>query len=274
MTDVIDEVIAVVLAAGKGTRMRSARPKVLFPVLGRAIVQRVVDAAQVAGCTDVVAVVGFGEEQVRAALNGVAFARQEGLQGTGQAVAAARDAAEYAGRTVLVLPGDVPLIRGDSLRRLLARHRDSGATITVLSMEPADPTGYGRLVRDRDGQVARIVEHRDADGPELVIREVNTSIYAMSGDFLFGDDAAVDALTTDNQQNEYLLTDVVQIARSRGLAVEGHLLDDPEEVAGINDREQLAALEGTLRERITQRWMLAGVSMDDPASVRIEEAVE
>ena len=274
MTETLDVTVALVLAAGKGTRMRSDRPKVLFPVLGRPIVTRVVDAAREAGCADVVAVVGFGEEQVRDALSGVAFARQEGLQGTGQAVAAARDAAVYAGRTVLVLPGDVPLMRGDSLRRLLARHRESGATITVLSMEPDDATGYGRIVRGQDGQVERIVEQRDATAAELAITEVNTAVYAMSGDFLFGPDAAVDALTTDNQQNEYLLTDVVAIARGRGLRVDGHLLADPGEVAGINDRAQLAELERDLRRRIAERWMRSGVSMDDPDSVRIEEAVE
>lgn len=266
--------VAVVLAAGKGTRMRSAQPKVLFPVLGRPIVQRVVDAARQAGCNDVVAVVGYGEDRVRAALSGVAFARQEGLQGTGQAVAAARESASYAGRVVLVLPGDVPLLRGESLRRLLQRHRDSGAAITVLSMAPDDATGYGRVVRGADGQVERIVEHRDASADELAIGEVNTSVYAMSGDFLFGDDAAVDALTTDNDQNEYLLTDVVAVARARGLRVEGHLLDDPHEVSGINDRAQLADLERGLRQRIVTRWLKAGVSMDDPDSVRIEEAVE
>jgi bifunctional UDP-N-acetylglucosamine pyrophosphorylase/glucosamine-1-phosphate N-acetyltransferase len=266
--------IAVILAAGKGTRMRSADPKVLFPVLGRPLVQRVVDAARDAGCTDIVAVVGYGEDRVRAALPGVTCARQEGLQGTGQAVAAARHAADFGGRTVLVLPGDVPLLRGQTLRRLLSRHRESGAAITVLSMAPPDPTGYGRLVRGPDGQVERIVEQRDASAEEQRIGEVNTAVYAMSGDLLFGDDAAVDALTTDNEQKEYLLTDVVGIARSRGLRVDGHLLDDPEEVAGINDRAQLAALESALRARIATRWMQAGVSMDDPASVRIEEAVE
>mgnify|MGYP002632621035 CR=1 FL=1 len=266
--------VAVVLAAGKGTRMRSSAPKVLFPVLGRPIVQRVVDAAREAGCDDVVVVVGFGEDQVRATLGGVAFARQEGLQGTGQAVASARASAAFSGRTVLVLPGDVPLMRGDSLRRMLARHAESGAAITVLSMAPDDATGYGRLVRGADGQVERIVEHRDANAAELAIGEVNTAVYAMDGDFLFGAAAAVDALTTDNVQNEYLLTDVVAIARARGLRVEAHLLEDPDEVAGINDRAQLAALERSLRVRIADRWMRAGVSMDDPSSVRIEEAVE
>jgi bifunctional UDP-N-acetylglucosamine pyrophosphorylase / glucosamine-1-phosphate N-acetyltransferase len=274
MTDSLPAPVAIVLAAGKGTRMRSERPKVLFPVLGRPIVQRVVDAARSAGCQDVVAVVGYGETQVRAALSGVAFARQEGLQGTGQAVAAARDAADFAGRTVLVLPGDVPLIQGETLRRLLVRHQEADATITVLSMRPADATGYGRLVRDADGQVERIVEHRDTSPTERAIGEVNTAIYAMSGDFLFGEHAAVDALTTDNQQNEYLLTDVVAIARTRGLRVDGQVLDDPREVAGINDRAQLAALEQGLRRDIAQRWMRSGVSMDDPDSVRIEEGVE
>lgn len=265
---------ALILAAGKGTRMRSARPKVLFPVLGRALVARVADAARGAGCEDAVVVVGYGEEQVRAALTDVAFARQEGLQGTGQAVQAARDALDWAGRTVLILPGDVPLMEAETLRSLLDRHQASGAAVTILTMRPDSAFGYGRIVRADGGEVLRIVEQRDASEAERAIGEVNTAIYAMDADFLFGPDAAVDALSADNHQAEYLLTDVVAIARARGRAVDALLLDDPLEVTGINDRAQLAALEAGLRARIAQRWMEAGVSMDDPSSVRIEEAVE
>ena len=266
----------MILAAGKGTRMKSDRPKVLFEVLGRSLVRRVVDAAREAGCTDVVVVVGHQAERVQESLadvDGVVFATQRGMQGTGQAVAHARPAASWVGRTVVVLPGDVPRISAGTIGELLAAH--SGA-ITVVSMEPADATGYGRVLRDPDGRVLRIVEHRDANAAERAIGEVNTSVYAFDGTFLFGaseGDGAIDRLTTDNEQNEYLLTDVVQFANDDGLAVHGWILPDADEVAGINDRAQLADVEAELRARVNRGWMERGVTMDDPASVRIEESV-
>jgi bifunctional UDP-N-acetylglucosamine pyrophosphorylase / glucosamine-1-phosphate N-acetyltransferase len=269
--------VALILAAGKGTRMKSDLPKVLFPVLGRPIVRRVVDAVREAGCSEVVVVVGHQAERVREALKdvpGLAFAEQRGMQGTGQAVAHAREAADWSDRTVVVLPGDVPLIRADTISELLERH--SGA-LTVATMFPDDPTGYGRIVRHVGGGVIRIVEHRDASPEQLAIGEVNTGIYAFAGDFLFGGDAdggAIAELNTDNEQGEYLLTDVVGIAVGRSDVVGASVIGDAGEVAGINDRLQLAELEAGLRFGVAQHWMRAGVSMDDPGSVRIEEAVE
>ena len=265
--------VAVVLAAGKGTRMHSEQPKVLFPLLGRPIVERVVDAAREAGCEDVVVVVGYQAEDVRAALGDVHFALQEGMQGTGQAVQAAAAALDYSGRRVLVLPGDVPLMSGRTLRGLLDDH---GGAVTIGSMLPDDPTGYGRIVRGEDGAVQRIVEHRDASEEERAIGEVNTSIYVFDGDFLFGagaGDGAVFELTADNAQGEYLLTDIVATAVDRGLVVSASVIADAAEVAGVNDRAQLAGLEATQRKRVNRRWMEAGVSMDDPVSTRIEELV-
>ncbi|MEE2828620.1 MAG: NTP transferase domain-containing protein [Myxococcota bacterium] len=265
--------VAVVLAAGKGTRMKSARPKVLFEVLGRPIVQRVVDAAREAGCTDVVVVVGYEAEQVKAALDGVHFVRQPGMQGTGQAVQAAAGALDFRGRRVLVLPGDVPMMTAPTLRALLESHLGA---ITIGSMQPEDPGGYGRILRAEDGSVLRIVEHRDASEAERAVGEVNTSIYVFDGDFLFGGgekDGAVFELETDNEQGEYLLTDVVGIATGRGLAVGASVISDAAEVLGVNDRAQLADLEATIRERINRDWMESGVSMDDPATTRIEESV-
>jgi bifunctional UDP-N-acetylglucosamine pyrophosphorylase/glucosamine-1-phosphate N-acetyltransferase len=278
---------AIVLAAGKGTRMRSERPKVLFPVLGRAIVRRVVDAAQQAGCEPVVVVVGHGAESVRqelAGVAGIAFAVQEGMQGTGQAVSAARGAADWRGRTVLVLPGDVPLMSAGTLRGLLEAHGGGGAGVaparvaTVATFEPPDPFGYGRVIRagDDSGRVLRIVEQKDASAVEQGVGEVNSSLYAFDGSFLFGEDGrsgALSTLTTQNRQQEYLLTDVVGIADAQGRLVGAWQLPDPAEVAGINDRAQLADLERELRERLNLAWMRAGVSMDEPESTRIEESV-
>jgi len=253
--------------------MNSKRPKVLFEVLGRPIVQRVVDAARAAGCSEVVVVVGYEAEQVKGVLGGVRFALQPGVQGTGQAVQAASSQLDAEGRAVLVLPGDVPMMTAGTLRSLIEGH--SGA-ITIASMEPPSSTGYGRIVRGGDGEVLRIVEERDASESERTIREVNSAIYVFDGNFLFGSDGSLGAvfeLDTDNQQNEYLLTDVVGIAVARGLSVGASLLPDPQEVAGVNDRAQLADLESAMRQRINQQWLESGVSMDDPATTRIEEGV-
>lgn len=264
--------IAVVLAAGKGTRMKSSTTKVLFPVLGVPIVGRVVAAAVEAGCSDVVVVIGHEAEAVQTALGPeLAYAVQAGMPGTGGAVAAARDAADYSGRTVLVLPGDVPLMQAETLSALIADHEAQDAAVTVATMFVEDPTGYGRIVRG-DAGVERIVEHRDATEAERRIDEVNTSIYAFDGDFLFGAGAAVDRLSPENDQKEYLLTDVVGFAVGDTLKVGGFVIEDALETAGINDRRQLAELEATLRARINADWMRAGVSMDDPATTRIEEA--
>lgn len=266
--------VAIVLAAGKGTRMKSVRPKVLFEVLGRPIVQRVVDAARSAGCTDVVVVVGYEAELVQASLEGVHFALQPGVQGTGQAVQCASQAVDFRGRPVVVLPGDVPMMTPELLTGLLEEHQGA---ITIGSMLPADATGYGRVVRGEDGDVLRIVEHKDASAEELAVGEVNSSIYVFDGEFLFGDgetSGAVFELTTENRQNEYLLTDVVAIAVQRGLKVGASVIADLAQVAGVNDRAQLADLESTIRTRINRSWLESGVSMDDSQTTRIEEGVQ
>ncbi len=266
--------VAVVLAAGKGTRMKSALPKVLFPLLGVPIVQRVVDAAQAAGCADVVAVVGHEARLVEAALAdaGVRFAEQVTRRGTGDAVAAAEPALEDWDRPVLILPGDVPRMTADTLQSLIDAHRASGAAVTVGTMEPPDPFGYGRIVRDEAG-VAAIVEHRDCTDAQRSLGECNTGLYVADGAFLFGANGALGRLTTDNDQGELYLTDIVGIARGDGLSVAGVLIDDPAEVEGVNDRVQLAAMESIARRQATDRWMREGVSMEDPAHVRIEDGV-
>lgn len=273
--------VAIILAAGQGTRMKSrATSKVLFPVLGRSIVRRVVDAAREAGCSEVVVVVGHGADAVRANLEdvpGLVFAVQERRRGTGDAVAAARGALGFAGRTLLVLPADVPLMTPETLDAALKAHAASAGAITVISMRPPDPSGYGRLVRQADGHLARIVEHRDASEDERRIDEVNTGIYAMDGTFVFGPDGragAVARLSTDNDQGEYYLTDLVGLAAGDGAGAGSFVVEDAWEVAGLNDRAQLAELEAELRRRINLRWMQAGVTLEDPATTRIEDTVE
>ena len=179
----------------------------------------------------------------------------------------ASEALDYKGRSVVVLPGDVPMMTPRMIRGLIDQH--DGA-ITIGSMIPDEPFGYGRIVRGDDGSVLRIVEQKDASEAEQSIPEVNTAIYVFDGDFLFGSSegerGAVFELDTDNKQKEYLLTDVVGIATQRGLRVGAAVIPDPAEVAGVNDRAQLADLERETRVRIARDWLRAGVSMDDPAT--------
>jgi bifunctional UDP-N-acetylglucosamine pyrophosphorylase / glucosamine-1-phosphate N-acetyltransferase len=265
------DLVAVVLAAGKGTRMKSSVAKVLHPLLGRPLLAYPLDACRAAAVPRIVAVVGHQAEEVEKRLSApdLSFALQAEQRGTGDAVLAARGAlADFSG-TVLILSGDVPLIRGETLVSLLEAHRSSGALVTVLSMTPAEPAGYGRLLRDRQGTLRRIVEERDADPGTRAIREVNTGTYAVRAPWIWG---ALENLTAGNEQGEFYLTDVVEAAAREGGA-QSLLLQEPEEVMGINSRVHLADAAAALRRRINGRWMEAGVSLEDPSTTWIEPGV-
>ncbi|ADU50221.1 glucosamine-1-phosphate N-acetyltransferase; UDP-N-acetylglucosamine pyrophosphorylase [Thermaerobacter marianensis DSM 12885] len=262
---------AVILAAGLGKRMRSGRAKVLHEVAGRPMVEHVVRAAEAAGVDRIVVVVGHQASRIRDLLgNRVVYAEQAQPLGTGHAVLQAEGAVADAA-DVLVLYGDTPLLEGELLRELIAAHRRSGAAATLLTVELDDPTGYGRIVRDETGQVARIVEEADATPAERAIREVNTGIACYRREPLF---AALRQLTPANAQGEYYLVDVVARLRERGLPVATVTAPDPQQVEGVNDREALARAEALLRQRIRRRWMAAGVTLIDPASTWIDDDVE
>jgi bifunctional UDP-N-acetylglucosamine pyrophosphorylase/glucosamine-1-phosphate N-acetyltransferase len=254
---------AVVLAAGKGTRFRSERAKVLHPVAGRSMLRWVLEALRPLDLARVVVVVGHQADAVRAEaeaahLDNLATVEQAEQRGTGHAVRTVVDAGALDGaETVLVLPGDVPLLDADVLAALLAAHDGNAATLLTARLD--DPTGYGRVVRDDRSRVARIVEHRDADDAERAIAEVNTSIYAFACDPLV---AELRQLRTDNDQGEEYLTDVVAPLVGAGV---GALAASAELVAGVNDRAQLAAAAVHLRGRILGRLMRDGVSVVDPA---------
>ena len=261
----------VILAAGKGTRMRSETPKVLHPILGRPMVVHVLDALIAAGADPVVLVIGHGAPRVRAATGSrdgrVRFVEQTEQLGTGHAAAQARRGLQGFSGDILLLPGDVPLVRPDTLRNLLDYHRRTRAPVTVLTMRLENPAHYGRIVRDREGALDRIVEARDAGADVLAIQEINSGIYAVDADFLF---SALQRLTPDNAQAEYYLTDIVAVARAQQLTPRAWLHDDPEELAGVNDRAELAQADARLRARINRRWMKQGVTLVDPASTRVE----
>lgn len=264
----------VVLAAGEGTRMKSATPKVLHSIGGRSLVGHAVAAAASLEPQALVVVVGHARdllvEHLSAVAPGARVAVQDVQHGTGHAVGCALDQVEIGDGTVVVTYGDVPLLSAGTLAELVDTHESSGATVTVLTAHCDDPTGYGRIVRDESGQVGSIVEHRDADQTQRAITEINSGIYAFDGAALRRHLAG---LGTDNDQGELYLTDVVRLARSSGETVSTLLTDDTWQTEGVNDRVQLAALGSELNRRVLTGWMRAGVSVLDPASTWVDVSV-
>ncbi len=257
---------AVVLAAGAGTRMKSKKPKVAHEVLGKPLVNWVVDAANQAGVDQCVVVVGHGRELVEPLLQDVIIAVQEQRLGTADAVAAAKEALAGFEGSVLVLSGDCPLITPQTIERLAQLREENDAAVALLTMALDDPFGYGRIIRAEDGTVLRIVEQKDATPEEAAVTECNAGFYCFDGAFLFEALAAVDS---SNAQNEFYLTDVVAISREAGRAVVALQAEDPTECLGINSRAQLADATKIMQKRINRRHMDAGVTMLDPESVWI-----
>ena len=262
----------MILAAGEGTRMRSALPKMLHPLCGRPVIAWPVAAATEVAAEKVV-VVDNPKERLREHLpETVAVAVQEQPRGTGDAVAAAAAHIDD-DATVVVINGDVPLITADAIRRLADTHEQAGAAATMATMELDEPGAYGRVIRDRDGSVLRVVEAKaagDATPEELEIREVNTGVYAFDGDALI---AALQTLNTDNAQGELYLPDVLPAIREAGRTVAAHPIGDPDLTHGIDNRVDLAYAQQVAQRRILERHMLDGVTIVDPASTRIDVAV-
>lgn len=266
------QLAAVILAAGQGTRMKSALPKVLHPVAGEAMVNFPIRLCRELHCQETVLVVGHGAEQVRRTLAGqpLRFAVQSEQLGTGHALLCAADELRDFSGTLLLLCGDVPLLRRQTLERLLTYHAEQKAAVTVLTAEMANPHGYGRIVRDGEA-VLRIVEEKDASIKEKAIHEINTGIYAFAAPQVF---EALRSIGRDNAQGEYYLTDVLEIARAQGLAVRALAVSDADEPMGINDRVQLAEANAIMRRRINETHMRAGVTLIDPATTYIDTSVE
>jgi bifunctional UDP-N-acetylglucosamine pyrophosphorylase/glucosamine-1-phosphate N-acetyltransferase len=265
---------AVVLAAGRGTRMRSELPKALHPLLGMPMLEHPLLRVLELSAAPVIVVVGYQGAQVEAAFaplaDRVTFVTQAEQLGTGHAALQARAALEAFDGDVLILPGDCPLIRASTLKAFVAEHRASGATLTLLTTRLADPAHYGRVVRDVDGGLARIVEARDADDHVRAIQEINSGIYLVDARFLF---SALARVGNRNAQGEYYLTDIVGLGREEGVRLCACLHPDFDELAGVNDRLELAQAEARLRGEINRRHMAAGVTLEDPVSIRIEPGV-
>jgi bifunctional UDP-N-acetylglucosamine pyrophosphorylase/glucosamine-1-phosphate N-acetyltransferase len=272
---------AVILAAGEGSRMKSARPKPVHVLCGRPMVLHVVDALAELQVDRVVVVVGHGAEHVTKALLErapskltVDFVEQRVQRGTGDAVSVALTAFpddDVDDGDLVVLPGDTPLLRPPTLAALVHAHRAADAAAAVLTARVDDPSGYGRVVRDRSGRVARIVEQADALPEELAIDEVNTSIYCFRRSLLA---PSLRRLSPENAQGEYYLTDVVGVLHDAGYPVVSQVVADAIEAAGVNDRAQLAVAEAELRDRTNERWMRRGVTMLDPERTYIDASVE
>ncbi len=269
-----DAPTVLIMAAGEGTRMRSSTPKMLHPVCGRPMIAWPVAAAREAGAGRVGVIVSPNRDLSGAMPEGTETIVQPESDGTGGALRAAIGVVRDSG-TVVVLPGDHPLVSTGVMERLLAAHQKAGAAATVLTAIMDEPGSYGRIVRDADGDVARIAEAKagagDASDEELAIREVNSSIYAFDGAALAG---ALERLTNDNAQGEYYLGDVLPRIREGGGRVVAHVEDDPHVSLGVNDRADLAVVEAEARRLIARDHMLAGVTIVDPDSTWIDAGVE
>jgi bifunctional UDP-N-acetylglucosamine pyrophosphorylase/glucosamine-1-phosphate N-acetyltransferase len=262
----------VILAAGKGTRMKSARPKVLHRVAGRSMIDYVIQGAQSLSPSTVTVVIGHMKELMRQGLQGypnLLCATQEPQLGTGHALLQTAGVLEGQSGVVLLLSGDVPLLRSHTLAGLLRRHEESGAAASMLTALVEHPYGYGRVVRAKD-KVSRIVEERDASPAQRKIREINSGVYAFSLPPLFD---ALRGLARGNAQGEYYLTDLVATYRKRKLGVEAVLLEDPNEIRGINSRSELAEASRIVRQKKNEELMAAGVTIEDPATTYIDDDV-
>lgn len=265
------DLAVVILAAGQGTRMRSSLPKVLHRIGGRPLVGHVLDTARDLAPSHVVVVVRHERDQVAEAVLGVSpeiiVVDQDEIPGTGRAVEVALDALPAFAGDVLILSGDVPLLDADTLTALVREHRAARAAATLLTAIVDDPTGYGRVIRDADGGVARIVEQKDATAEEAAVREINAGVY------VFRAEPLRDRLTrigTGNAQGEKYLPDVIGLLRADLLPVAASVTSDVEIVLGVNDRVQLSEAARILNARTVRRWQLAGVTVQDPATTWID----
>jgi len=264
---------AIILAAGKGTRMKSSRAKVTFPIAGKPMVQRVVNTALAVDCNKIAIVIGYLKESVIGCLeedDRLVFVEQTEQLGTGHAVMCTEDALKDDAGDVLILCGDVPLLSKETLDRLVNHHRESSAACTVLTAFLDDPGRYGRILRDEQGMVSGIVEFKDATDAQRAIKEWNTGIYCFRTSDMF---QALGKISNQNQQGEYYLTDTLAILRSEGKTVASIPLERHIEVSGVNSQQQLAELEDAFIASIREHWLNQGVVMHNPASIYIDDDV-
>ena len=263
---------AVILAAGKGTRMRSAMPKVLHPICGQPMLYYPLQASRLAGFKDLKVVIGHKAQQVSDTFAGeeITWVEQTDQLGTGHALLCAADSLRGYSGPLLLLCGDVPLLQAETLKQLQNYHSQQQAAVTVLTAQMPNPSGYGRIIRDGE-QILKIVEEKDADDEQRQVTEINTGTYIFDTAFVL---TALKGLKKNNAQQEYYLTDVVAAAVAAGKKTRALCVTDPTEVMGINDRCQLAEAEVLMRWKINADLMYGGVSMVDPTTVYVDNGVE
>ncbi len=267
-----DNIMAIVMAAGKGTRMKSKKSKLVQKIYGKEVVKRAVENAKKAGVNEIVAVVGYMKEEVMAVLgDDVKYAYQEEMLGTGHAVMQAKEYLQGKKGKVLVLNGDVPLIRPETLNKLLEKSIENKEYATLLTAIYDNPTGYGRIVRDEGGNISAIVEEKDTTEEQKEIKEINAGIYCFDIEELL---SALDKISPNNAQGEYYLTDVIQIMNEKGLKTGAVIVEDNTEILGINDRVQLEMLTKVLQMRINTEQMKKGVTIEDINTTYIYDDVE
>ena len=268
----MNEICALILAAGMGTRMKSSLPKVLHTVNGISMIEQVIRLCREAGCSDVAAITGFQGALVRETVGDrISYVEQKEQLGTGHAVMQAADYLKKHAGYVLVICGDTPLLRAETIRRLIDECREAKAAAAVLTAVMDNPFGYGRVLRDGAGHMTRIVEQKDGTPDELAVREINTGTYCFEISSLL---AALPKLNCQNAQGEYYLTDVFEILIQSGQIVLPIVAPDADETMGVNSRAQLAAASAILRRRKAEALMADGVTLIDPAAVYIEQDVE
>ena len=267
-----DNIMAIVMAAGKGTRMKSKKSKLVQKIYGKEIVKRAVENAEKAGIKDIVAVVGYMKEEVMTVLgDNVKYAFQEEMLGTGHAVMQAKEYLKGKRGKVLVLNGDVPLLRPETLNKLVEKSIENKEYATLLTAIYDNPTGYGRIVRDEGGNVEAIVEEKDTTDEQKEIKEINAGIYCFDIEELL---SALEKISPNNAQGEYYLTDVIQIMNEKGLKTGAVIVEDNTEILGINDRIQLEMLTKVLQMRINTEHMRKGVTIEDINTTYIYDDVE
>lgn len=263
---------AVILAAGQGTRMKSKLYKVLHPVCGKPMVQHVVDQVMKLHIQELVTIIGHGAEKVKAQLGDESlYALQEQQLGTAHAVMQASSMLEGREGVTIVVCGDTPLIKAETMESLFKHHEELSAKATILTARLDDPTGYGRIVRNQSGLVEKIVEHKDASTEERAINEINTGTYCFDNQALF---EALKNVSNENVQGEYYLPDVIEILKNQGEVVTAFQTEEFEETLGVNDRVALAEAERLMRNRINEAHMRNGVTIIDPTNTYIESDVK
>ena len=267
-----DNIMAIVMAAGKGTRMKSKKSKLVQKIYGKEIVKRAVENAKNAGVNDIVAVVGYQKEEVMAVLGDtVKYAFQEDMLGTGHAVLQAKQYLQGKKGRVLVLNGDVPLLRPETLNKLLEKSIENKEYATLLTAIYDNPYGYGRIIRDEGGSVSAIVEEKDTTEDQKEIKEINAGIYCFDIEELL---VALDELKPNNAQGEYYITDVIGIMNKKGLKTGAVIVEDNTEILGVNDRIQLEMLTKVLQMRINTEHMKNGVTIEDVNTTYIYDGVK